>query len=71
LSSDENKEVKKGPFIENKKPQFSEDIFDMDEPIVIYIDSSRFMPENTSMTKVTLRGINADSDQVIGPSEGF
>jgi hypothetical protein len=63
---DENKDQNSDPFIPNNLRQFTDKRFDINEVIILYVDSARFLPENISVPKITLR-ILSDSGSVIFP----
>lgn len=55
------------PFILNTDSQHDGKQFVEDELIVFYIDSARYLPENTSISRVVFRAVNDDGSVVIKP----
>jgi hypothetical protein len=57
------------PFIVNDTKQFTDVAFKEDEVIVLYIDSARFLPENTSISRVTFQALTHHVKTVVPPEQ--
>lgn len=53
------------PFIVNRKRQFKDREFLKGNGIDIYVDSARFLPDNTGPCKVIMRVVNADNEDFL------
>lgn len=59
------KENSNEAFISNTLKQYNEVQFDTKEIIVLYIDSCRYLPENVTVSHMTMKGIISTGDVVI------
>ncbi|CAI2359223.1 unnamed protein product [Moneuplotes crassus] len=52
-------------FIPNTLKQYDESPYDRDEIIVVYVDSARYLPENCTIARLVMRGINRDAENIM------
>ena len=58
------------PFIPNEKIQYRTQSFGANEGIDFYIDYARYLPDNTTATKIIMRAFNRDMVRIIERAEG-
>lgn len=54
------------PFITNEKRHYDEILFTEGQGIDFYIDGARFLPENTTYSRVVMRVLTIDQGRVVG-----
>lgn len=60
------------PFIENLKPQHeATPFFEFGDGVDFYVDGARFLPDNTSCTKVIVRAVNSKLERIGEPIGGL
>ena len=62
ISTNQDVELDNRPFIENLKQQYIDRNFESGMGVDLYIDGCRFLPDNVTVTKITVQVVNVDFD---------
>ena len=63
--------LKEEPYIECEKDYRQSELFTKDVTCIVYVDGCRFLPENTSYTKVSVSAILSSGDSMQYPVTAF